>query len=59
MLYDNVIVLSMEMDRAKIEKAPSPETRIMILETYNELGIAANRITEFLMAWEARHADYT
>ncbi|MBC8498481.1 4Fe-4S binding protein [Candidatus Bathyarchaeota archaeon] len=47
-LYDNVIVLSMEMDRAKIEKAPSTETRIMILETYNELGIAANRITEFL-----------
>jgi epoxyqueuosine reductase QueG len=47
-LFDKTIVLAMEMNREKIEKAPSQETFEMIHETYDELGIAANRIVGFL-----------
>ena len=47
-LYENAIVLSMEMDYEKMDKAPSAETQSMIMDTYNELGIVANKITSFL-----------
>ncbi|NHJ86732.1 MAG: hypothetical protein FK734_14810 [Asgard group archaeon] len=47
-LYDNAIVLSMEMDYAKMAKAPSAETQTMIIKTYNELGIVANKVASFL-----------
>ena len=47
-LYDNVIVLLMEMDRDKIDMAPSRETAVMVHETYDELGIAANKLASFL-----------
>ena len=43
-----VIVLSMEMDYDKMEKAPSPDTQKMILGTYNNLGILTNKITTYL-----------
>ena len=43
-----VIVLSMEMDYDKMEKAPSPDTQGMILHTYNNLGILTNTLIEFL-----------
>jgi ferredoxin len=43
-----VIVLSMEMDFNKMEKAPSSTTQKMILETYNNLGILVNKMTAFL-----------
>jgi NAD-dependent dihydropyrimidine dehydrogenase PreA subunit len=48
--YDNAIVLAMEMDEDKIAAAPSPETMVMIMNTYNDLGIAANKIAQFLRA---------
>ncbi|NHK30895.1 MAG: epoxyqueuosine reductase [Asgard group archaeon] len=47
-LFDNVIVLSMEMDKEKIDNAPSLETGRMVVETYHELGVRANKIAEFL-----------
>ncbi|MDF1538222.1 MAG: reductive dehalogenase domain-containing protein [Candidatus Thorarchaeota archaeon] len=47
-LHDNAIVLAMEMDWDKMEQAPSKPTMNMIMETYNDLGIAANKIAEFL-----------
>lgn len=47
-LFDNAIVLSMEMDRDKMNKAPSLETGKMVIRTYDELGIRANKITSFL-----------
>lgn len=47
-LYDNAIILIMEMDKRKISKAPSKETEKMIFETYNNLGIAANKLAIFL-----------
>ncbi len=47
-LYKNAIVLTMEMDSDKIELAPSPETGDMIMRTYDELGIATNKLADFL-----------
>lgn len=47
-LHDNAIVLVLEMDKDKIAKSPSRETVKMIMHTYNNLGIAANKIATFL-----------
>ena len=47
-LYDNAIILSMEMSKEKIEKAPSQATMNMVFGTYDDLGKAANKIAEFL-----------
>lgn len=47
-LYDNAIVLVMEMDKESIAKAPHRDTIIMIMETYNNLGITANKVASFL-----------
>ena len=47
-LHENAIVLAMEMDWDKMEIAPSRPTQNMIMGTYNDLGIAANKVTEFL-----------
>jgi len=47
-LFDNVIVLSMEMDKEKMNKAPSIETGKMVVETYHELGKRTNKIADFL-----------
>ncbi len=49
-LYDNAMILAMEMDQELIDKAPSQETMNMVFETYDALGIAANKIAEFLRA---------
>ncbi|MHA1973109.1 MAG: 4Fe-4S dicluster domain-containing protein [Candidatus Hodarchaeales archaeon] len=47
-LYENVIVLLLEMDKNKMELAPSKETAKMIMETYDALGIATNKLTKYL-----------
>ncbi|MHA2462887.1 MAG: 4Fe-4S binding protein [Candidatus Thorarchaeota archaeon] len=47
-IFENAIVLAMEMDKDKIDKAPSQETMNMVFETYDSLGIAANNIAAFL-----------
>jgi ferredoxin len=47
-IFDNAIVLAMEMDKDKIDNAPSQETMNMVFETYDSLGIAANSIATFL-----------
>ena len=47
-LFDNAIVLAMEMSKEKIDKAASRETMNMVFATYDDLGKAANRIAEFL-----------
>jgi Pyruvate/2-oxoacid:ferredoxin oxidoreductase delta subunit len=47
-LYDNAIVLAMEMSKEKIDQAPSQATFKMVFDTYDSLGIAANRIAAFL-----------
>jgi len=47
-LYGYVIVLTMEMDKNKIDRAPSEETALMVFKTYDTLGVAANELTRFL-----------
>jgi Pyruvate/2-oxoacid:ferredoxin oxidoreductase delta subunit len=47
-LFDNAMVLAMEMSKEKIDKAPSQATMNMVFATYDELGIAANRIADFI-----------
>jgi ferredoxin len=49
-LHRNAIVLAMEMDKARMDSAPSPDSAVMVHETYNELGIAANAIARHLRA---------
>ncbi len=47
-LHENTIVLAMEMDWYKMEAAPSRPTQAMIMKTYDTLGIAANKLADFL-----------
>jgi epoxyqueuosine reductase len=46
-LFDRVIVLTMEMDAAKIAKAPSIVTYRMVMKTYYDLGRTVNRLVDF------------
>lgn len=58
-LYDNAIVLLMEMDQQAISMAPSKDTFNMVMSTYDELGIVTNKLTEMLrnMGFKA-HASH-
>lgn len=47
-LYEKAIVLIMEMDKTSISKAPSVDTFRTVMSTYDELGIAANKLTALL-----------
>ncbi len=46
--YTQAIVLVMEMDHARMELAPNPDTAVMVHETYNQLGQISNRIADWL-----------
>ncbi len=46
--FDRAIVLLKEMDRDKINQAPSLETFKMVFETYDSLGKNVNELCEFL-----------
>ncbi|NHJ33448.1 MAG: hypothetical protein FK732_11355 [Asgard group archaeon] len=50
-LHDNAIVLVLEMDKEKIAKSPSRDTVGMVMHTYNNLGIAANKVASFLRSY--------
>ncbi|MFX0008134.1 MAG: 4Fe-4S binding protein [Promethearchaeota archaeon] len=47
-LYKNCIVLIMEMNKEKIDKAPSYDTFHEVHRTYRDLGIATNKIANYL-----------
>jgi epoxyqueuosine reductase len=47
-LYPNVIVLTMKMDRERINQAPHIEAEYTVMATYRDLGIIANRAVDFL-----------
>ena len=47
-LHPNAIVLTMEMDKARMDTSPSPDSAVMVHETYDRLGIAANEIARHL-----------
>ena len=47
-LYDNGIVLGMEMDFESIETAPEPPAGLEALRVYGDLGIATNELADFI-----------
>lgn len=47
-LYQNAIVLGMEMDHDAIETAPEPPAGVESLNIYAELGEATNKLTSFI-----------
>ncbi len=47
-LYSNAIVLTMEMDKEKIDESPSQETYDMIHETYRQFNKIVNELTDFI-----------
>ena len=47
-LFDNAIILTMEMDKDAVDLAPSSETQEMSNTTYDELGKKTNKLAEFL-----------
>jgi epoxyqueuosine reductase len=46
--YTQAIVLVMEMDKARMDLAPNPDTAVMVHETYNQLGRISNQIADWL-----------
>lgn len=47
-LFENAIILLMEMDKTAVDKAPSDDTQSMSVVTYDELGKKTNQLAEFL-----------
>jgi epoxyqueuosine reductase QueG len=47
-LYDNAIILAMEMSKEKIDQAPSQATVNMVFGTYDDLGKVVNNLAKFL-----------
>ncbi len=47
-VYENAIVLSMEMDKDGIDSAPSLACMKTVMETYRDLGRVANQLADFL-----------
>lgn len=46
--YNQAIVLVKEMDKARMDKAPNPDTAVMVHETYNALGKISNQVADWL-----------
>jgi epoxyqueuosine reductase QueG len=46
--YTMAIVLTMQMDKARMDMAPNPDTAVMVHETYNQLGQVSNKIADWL-----------
>lgn len=47
-LYENAIVLTYEMDKERMDMAPSEPTGVMVQQSYNSLGIVTYKLTNFL-----------
>ena len=47
-LHLNAIVLTMEMDKKRMDTAPSPAGAQTVFEIYRDLGIAANKVARYL-----------
>ncbi len=57
--YTQAIVLTMEMDKARMDFAPNPDTAVMVHETYNQLGQVSNKIADWLrLRGYAAHAGH-
>ena len=49
-LHPYAIVLSQEMDKERIDTAPSPAAGLAVHETYNQLGQVSNEVARYLRA---------
>ena len=49
-LYRNAVVLTMEMDKTRIDTAPSNAAGVAVHETYNHLGQVSNKVARYLRA---------
>lgn len=47
-LHRNAIMLTMEMDKARIDTAPSVPCKQAVMEIYRDLGFVANRVATYL-----------
>jgi NAD-dependent dihydropyrimidine dehydrogenase PreA subunit len=47
-LHPNAIVLTMEMDKRRIDTSPSEQSFVAVHETYHHLGVASNKIADHL-----------
>jgi epoxyqueuosine reductase len=47
-LYENAIILTMEMEKAKMDTSPSEASYVEVHKTYHHLGRAANQIAGWL-----------
>jgi len=47
-LYENAIVFTIEMDRAKIKGAPNMESFKEVFRTYYQVGLTVNKVAEWL-----------
>lgn len=47
-LHSHAVVLAMEMDKARIDTAPSKAAGVAVHETYNRLGQVSNMVARFL-----------
>ena len=47
-LHTNAVVMSMEMDKPRIETAPSPDAMKAVFEIYRDLGRIANKGADYL-----------
>jgi len=47
-LYEHAIILTIEMDKTAIDRAPSKETGHEVHQSYNKLGIIVNKMAEFI-----------
>jgi len=47
-LHDNAIVMTMEMDKKRIDMAPSPASRRAARKIYRDLGRVANQVAAYL-----------
>jgi epoxyqueuosine reductase len=47
-LHDHAIVLTMEMDKERIDTAPSLDAQMTVMETYRDLGVVTNKAAGFL-----------
>ncbi|MBN1660544.1 MAG: hypothetical protein JXA93_19260 [Anaerolineae bacterium] len=47
-LHPNAIVLTMEMDKPRIDTSPSEQSFVAVHETYHHLGVASNKLAGYL-----------
>ncbi len=47
-LYENAVVFTIEMDKAKIKEAPNMESFKEVFRTYYQVGLTVNKVAEWL-----------